>query len=93
MHTHYMVKIGPISDIGFFNHLLRLEYGTFRLFAGDDSKQSGEMFLAGLGRGKSDAQKNHSASPSPESDADSSKPDEPSSSERAAASADAIRSD
>ena len=48
MHTLYMVKIVPISDIGFFNHLLRLEYGTFRLFAGDDSKQSGEMFLAGI---------------------------------------------
>ena len=54
---------------------------------------AGEMFLAGLGRGKSDAQKNHSASSSPEADAGSSRADEPSSSERAAASADAIRSD
>lgn len=48
MHTLYMVKIAPIFDIGFFNHLLRLEYGTFRLFAGDESKKSGEMFLSGI---------------------------------------------
>ena len=36
------------SYVGLLSHLLRLEYGTFRLFAGDDSRKTGEMFVSGL---------------------------------------------
>ena len=34
--------------LGFLHHILRKDYGTFRLFSGDENANEGEMFFRGL---------------------------------------------